>query len=36
MNVAAKKSITVMKMPSVLTQMVVLYVNVKMDIQEME
>ena len=36
MNVAILKTITVMKMPSVQTQMVVLHVNVKMDIQEME
>ena len=36
MNVAVKKAIIVMKMPSVQTQMVALHVNVKMDIQEME
>ena len=36
MNVAMKKTITVMKMLSVQTQMVALYVSVKMDIQEME
>ena len=36
MNVALQKIITAMKMPSVQTQMVVLHVNVKMDIQEME
>ena len=36
MNVAMKKTITVMKMLFVQTQMVVLYVSVKMDIQEME
>ena len=36
MNVAILKTITVMKMPSVQTQMVVLHVNVKIDIQEME
>ena len=36
MNVAMQKIITAMKMPSVQTQMVVLHVNVKMDIQEME
>ena len=36
MNVAVEKTIIVMKMPSVQTQMVALHVNVKMDIQEME
>ena len=36
MNVAMKKTITVMKMLSVQTQMVALYVSVKMDLQEME
>ena len=36
MNVAMQKITTVMKMLSVQTQMVVLHVNVKMDIQEME
>ena len=36
MNVAMEKTIFVMKMPSVLTQMVALHVNVKKDIQEME
>ena len=36
MNVAVKKTITVMKMPSVQTQMVALHVIVKMDMQEME
>ena len=36
MNVAIQKTIIVMKMLSVQTQMVVLHVNVKMDIQEME
>ena len=36
MNVAIQKTITVIKMPSVQTLMVALYVNVKMDIQEME
>ena len=36
MNVIMKKTIIVMKMPSVQTQMVALHVNVKMVIQEME
>ena len=36
MNVAMQKTITVMNMLSVQTQMVALHVNVKMDIQEME
>ena len=36
MNVAVEKTITVMKRPSVQTQMVALHVNVKMDMQEME
>ena len=36
MNVAIQKTITVMKMLSVQTQMVALHVNVKMDTQEME
>ena len=36
MNVAVEKTITVIKMPSVQTQMVALHVNVKMDMQEME
>ena len=36
MNVAVKKTITVMKMPSVQTQTVALHVIVKMDMQEME
>ena len=36
MNVAVEKTITVMRMPCVQTQLVALYVNVKMDIQEME
>ena len=36
MNVAVEKTITVMNMPSVQTQMVALRVNVKMDILEME
>ena len=36
MNVAMEKTIFVMKMPSVQTQMVALHVNVKKDIQEME
>ena len=36
MNVAMEKTITVMKIASVQTQMVALHVNVKMDIQEME
>ena len=36
MNVIMKKTIIVMKMPSVQTQTVALHVNVKMDIQEME
>ena len=36
MNVATQKTIIVMKMLSVQTQMVALHVNVKMDIQGME
>ena len=36
MNVTMEKTITVMLMPYVQTQMVALHVNVKMDIQEME
>ena len=36
MNVAMQKTTTVMKMLSVQTHRVVLHVNVKMDIQEME
>ena len=36
MNVAIQKTIIVMKMLSVQTQMVVLHVNVKMDIRETE
>ena len=36
MNVAMQITIIVMEMPSVQTQMVVLHVNVKMDMQEME
>ena len=36
MNVTMQMTITVMKILSVQTQMVVLHVNVKMDIQEME
>ena len=36
MNVPIEKTIAVMKMLSVQTQMVVLHVNVKMDIQEMD
>ena len=36
MNVAVEKTIIVMKMPSVQTQMVALHVNVEMDIQEVE
>ena len=36
MNVAIQKTITVMKMLSVQTQMVALHVSVKMDTQEME
>ena len=36
MNVVKQKTITVMKMLCVQTQMVVLHVNVKMDTQEME
>ena len=36
MNVVIQKTITVMKMLSVQTHMVVLHVNVKMDTQEME
>ena len=36
MNVAIQKTITVMKMLSVQTQMVALHVNVKLDILEME
>ena len=36
MNVVVLKIITVMKKPSVQTQMVALHVNVKMDTQEME
>ena len=36
MNVAIQKTIIVMKMPSVQTQMIALHVNVKIDIQEME
>ena len=36
MNVVIQKTITVMKMLSVQTQMVALHVNVKMDTPEME
>ena len=36
MNVAIQKTITVMKMLSVQTQMVALHVNVKLDTLEME
>ena len=36
MNVVIQKTITVMKMLSVQTQMVALHVNVKMDTLEME
>ena len=36
MNVTIKKTIIVMKMPSVRTHMVALHVNVKTVIQEME
>ena len=36
MNVAMQKTIIVMKMPSVQTQMVASLVNVLVDIQEME
>ena len=36
MNVTMEKTITVMRMPSVQTQMVVLLVSAKMDLQGME
>ena len=36
MNVVVKKTIIVIKMPSVQTHLVALNVNVKMDLQEME